>query len=201
MRLIDELKYRKKLFKERFKQILKEQNREDKFNKIRNSYDGSLFLLEGTKEQIDNLVFDINPITGEKRFAIPEDIIFRIDYTNVDFDNAYIRGMDFTGMQNVYINPQTVFKNDLRDCILNGVYIIGPCDDAYITRTNFTNSIGALVDPSTVYDNDVRGTILTDAVVVDNFSNAKMGDTVLDGASIITQEEKELIYGFPKIKE
>ena len=201
MRLIDELKYRKKLFKERFKQILKEQNREDKFNKIRNSYDGSLFLLEGTKEQIDNLVFDINPITGEKRFAIPEDIIFRIDYTNVDFDNAYIRGMDFTGMQNVYINPQTVFKNDLRDCILNGVYIIGPCDDAYITRTNFTNSIGALVDPSTVYDNDVRGTILTDAVVVDNFSNAKMGDTVLDGASIITQEEKEILDGFCKIKE
>ena len=201
MRLIDELKYRKKIFKERFSQRLKEQNREDKFNKIRNSYDGSLFLLEGTKEQIDNLVFDINPITGEKRFAIPEDIIFRIDYTNVDFDNAYIRGMDFTGMQNVYINPQTVFKNDLRDCILNGVYIIGPCDDAYITRTNFTNSIGALVDPSTVYDNDVRGTILTDAVVVDNFSNAKMGDTVLDGASIITQEEKEILDGFCKIKE
>lgn len=201
MGLIVELIYRKMLLKEGIGKVLREQKREDKFNMIRNSSKEGLFLFEGANEQIDALVFDINPITGEKRFAIPEDIIFRIDYTNVDFDNACIRGMDFTGMKNVYINPQTIFKKDLRDCILNGVYIIGRLDDAYITRTDFRNSFGALVDPETVYDNDLRGTILTDAIVVNNFEDAKMGDTVFEGATIISKEEKEMIYGFGKIKE
>lgn len=198
---IQDLKYRKKKFKKEFNSVLRRERREQIFNKIRNSDEEGFFLLEGDSKRLDNILFDINPITGEKRLDIPDDIIYRIDYSNVFFDNLNARGINFTGMLNVCLNPQTIFNKDMRDCILFGVHIVGRLDDVYITRTNFKGSTGVLIDPQTIYDKDLSGTILTDAIVVNNFEGVKLNNTSMDDVYLITPGDKKMIYGFQKIKE
>ncbi len=200
-RIITDLKYRRKIFKQEFSKTLREQKREDLFNKIRDSKQEGFFMLQGNSDKIDSILFDINPITGEKKLDIPEDVMYRIDYSNVDFDNVYARGMNFTGMLNVCINPETVFCKDMRDCVLYGVYIVGRFDGVYITRTNFTGSTGALIDPQTIYDKDLRGTILTDSIVVNDFEGVKIDNMSMQDVYLITPNDKKMIYGFQKIKE
>ena len=191
---IIDLKYKKKILKEKYKEKLRNRDREYVFKQIR-KYKG-----KDTIFQIDkpDLLFEINEISGEKKIDIPEDIKYRIDYSNVFFDDVNISKYDFSGMKNVCINPQTVFNKDMRGCILDNVCITGSFDDVYITRTNFTNSIGALVNPQTIYDKDARGTIFTDALVIDNFDGVKESNTVYDGMIIMTEENLESLSSLKK---
>lgn len=198
---IKNLKYRKKIFKTEYIKVMREKRRKALFDKIRKCEKDAFFLLEGNPLVLDTFLFDINPITGEKKLDIPDDIIYRIDYTNVDFDNISARGIDFTGMLNVHINPQTTFNKDMRDCVLYGTYITGRFDDVYIARTNFTGCEGALIDPRTIYDKNLNGTILTDAIVVTEFDGVKTNNMSIEAAYLITKEQKDMIYGFQKIKE
>jgi len=174
-----DLKYKKKLLEEKNKNELRNKRRNSLFNRIRvNS--NKLFHVNNT-----DILFDINEISGAKTLDIPIDVITKIDYSNVNFDNVYIRGINFKGMKNVVINPQTINKKDLRDTILYGVTIIGSLDDTYITRADFTGSRGAFLDPTRVYDKDISGTNLSDVVVVNNFKDVKIDDTIFGNDEMI----------------
>lgn len=194
------LQNKKKNFIETYHNKKRELARRDVFNKIRKYNGSSLVQIVRSKAALDMILFKVNSITGEKVLDIPEDIIYRLDYSNVDFDNANIKGINFTGMYNVYINPQTTFNKDMRGTVLFGTYITGRFDDVYITHADFRGSEGVLIDPTTIYDNDLRYTILADAIVVDDFDGAKTEGMNKEGAYIITREEKEMIYGFQKNK-
>ena len=187
-RIINNLKYKKKVLIETYKENNRILNREYIFKKIR----------EGNNEVYQvintNLLFKINEVSGKKEIDIPNDIKFKIDYSNVNFRNVNIKDYDFTNMRNVYINPQEVFNKDLRNCTLDGVHITGSFDDVYITNTNFTNSVGASINPQKVYNKDLTGTILTDSIVVDNFEDVKIKNTIFTNCNLISIQDKEKIY-------
>ncbi len=90
----------------------------------------------------------------------------KIDFSNVSFDNVDIRGMDFTELKGVKINPQTVYDQNLSRCKFSGVEFIGPFDGVHLYETNFTGSKGAKVDLQTVYYDDLSICNLTDAEVM-----------------------------------
>lgn len=190
----NDLNYKRKIFVKKFKETLRESEREYVFNQIRFSHESNiLYQIVKTK-----LLFKVNEVTGVKELDIPEDIKYKLDYSNVSFKDVSIKDYDFTGMKNVYINPQEVFKKDMRGCILNGVYITGSLDDTYITRTDFTNSIGAIIDPQTIYEKDLRETKLTSALIINDFDDVKISRTIFDGVSVIDRNDEKTINGFVK---
>ena len=46
--------------------------------------------------------------TPSKIFALPKDILSKIDFTNVSFDNFVARNYDFSNLYGVSLNPQTI---------------------------------------------------------------------------------------------
>ena len=194
------LQNKKKDFIEVYNNKKRDLARKDIFNKIRRYNGPGLVQIVKSSKALDMVLFETNAVTGEKKLDIPEDIIYRLDYSNVDFDNANIRGINFTGMYNVHINPQTIFNKDMRGTVLFGTYIIGRFDDVYITHADFRGSEGVLIDPQTIYDRDLRCANLADAIVVDDFHDIKTEGMNKEGAYFITRKEKEMIYGFQKNK-
>lgn len=170
------------------------------FNLIRN-YDGDELLeLSGPVDLIECMLFDINKYTGVKEIDIPKDIICRLDYSNISFDNASVKDFDFTGMQGVCINPQTVFNKNLRNTILNGVSITGSLDDVYIPGTNFVGSIGALINPQEVYDKNLSRTIIADCIIVNDFDGVKLKDTeIYDTAMVLEKDDYEKVKEMKKV--
>lgn len=78
------------------------------------------------KQYIEEILFNID--TDEngnlaKRFALPVDLMKKINFEEINFDNFDARGFDFTGFYGITINPQTVYKKDLSFANLNGVII------------------------------------------------------------------------------
>ena len=171
-------------------------NREAMFNLIRNYEEDALIRIEGPSELIELLLFDINKYTGIKEINIPDDIIYRLDYTDVSFDNACVKDFDFTGMYGVSINPQTVFNKNLRNTILNGVSITGSLDDVYIPGTNFVGSVGALINPQEVYDKDLSRAVIADCIVVNDFDGVKLRDTIIYDTTMIMEK-----CDYEKVKE
>ena len=183
------IKYKKRIFLENMKKDIRDLERDYVFNQIRFDYQSDvLYQIVKTK-----LLFKIDEISGRKELDVPEDIKYKLDYSNVSFKDVDIKDYDFTNMENVYINPQEIFKKDMRGCILNGVSITGNLDDVYITRTDFTNSIGAIIDPQTIYENDLRETKLTNTLVINDFNDVKISRTIFDGADIIDRDKKDYI--------
>lgn len=198
---IDELRHMKRLFKKGFKEELRRSRREDIFTQIREVKKEGYITIDESEEWLDSVLFDVNPISGEKKLDIPEDIIHRLNYSNVSFDKANVKGIDFSRMYGVYINPQTVHKNDLRNTVLYGVTITGPLDDAYITGANFIGSKGALINPQTIYDKDLRRTIIGDVIVVNEFKDVKLNDDTMffDTTTFITKEQYEELEEMKKV--
>ena len=190
---IEDLKYRKKILEKELKKKKREDKRQVLFDRIRAcSYD-KLFIVRNP-----DILFIINEITDEKILDVPEDVKTKIDYSNVSFEKAYIKGVNFSGMQNVRINPQLLSKQDMRDTILNGVLITGSLDDVYITRADFTGSSGAFLYPTRAYNKDLRGTNLTDVIVVNDFKDVLVENTIIDREMLLkadtTVELESILY-------
>ena len=87
-----------------------------------------------------------------KYFAIPFDLLKKIDFSNIDFTNFNAQGFDFNGLYNVKLNPQTIWKKNLMGAKLNGVEFIGSFDDVTLNKmnsgyvTDFTGSKVAIID-------------------------------------------------------
>ena len=82
-----------------------------------------------------------------KKFALPREILMKIDFSNVSFDNFNVEGVDFTGLYNVKLNPQFLYKKSIYNTKLNGVTFIGSFDETEIRYADFTGSIGAHINP------------------------------------------------------
>lgn len=82
-----------------------------------------------------------------KTFALPEDTNAKIDFDGVNFNELYIKSMDFSGCNNMHLNPQTMYCKDLRLCKFKDVTFTGPFDGALIYGADFTGSYGAVINP------------------------------------------------------
>ena len=92
-----------------------------------------------------------------KYFALPNEILKKIDFSNIDFTNFNAKGFNFNGLYNVKLNPQTIWKKDLTGAKLNGVEFIGSFDDVTLNElnsgyvTDFRGSKGAVIDVSKIH--------------------------------------------------
>lgn len=86
-----------------------------------------------------------------KKFALPNEILRKIDFSNVSFDNFDAKGYDFTGLHLVNLNPQKVYNKNFENSILSGVCFTDSFDGCKIGETDFTGSIGAKIDPDKIY--------------------------------------------------
>ena len=82
-----------------------------------------------------------------KQFALPREILEKIDFSNVCFDNFNVTKFDFTGLHNININPQRVFAKDFSDSKLFGVNFTESFDGCRIGNTDFTGNIGVRINP------------------------------------------------------
>ena len=87
---------------------------------------------------LESLLFKyLNDERTEKTFALPFEILTRIDFTGISFDDFNCEGIDFSKLHNVTIKPSNVFKKSLKNAILIGVNIDGSLDDINIEGAIF----------------------------------------------------------------
>ena len=117
-----------------------------------------------------------------KKFAIPERLLKKIDFSNVSFDNVDIRGMDFTELKGVKINPQTVYDQNLSRCKFSGVEFIGPFDGIYLYETDFTGSKGAKIKPQKFLRKELIGCTLSGVEFIGPFDGTYLRETDFTGS-------------------
>ncbi len=105
----------------------------------------------------ENLIKSHSFIRGEREykvigrtFAFNKDILKKIDFSNVIFDNFNAEGYDFSGLFNVKIDPQKLYNKSLSHAILDGVTFIGSFNDVIIDHANFKGSKGAYINPNSL---------------------------------------------------
>ena len=67
-----------------------------------------------------------------KTFAFPLELMKKIDFEGISFENFFAYGFDFTEFKGVSLDPQKVYDKDLSYANLNGVTIINTFDDVIL---------------------------------------------------------------------
>lgn len=80
---------------------------------------------------------------GKKIFALPKEILKKIDFSNVSFDDFDAINYDFSDLHGVKLNPEGM---NLAYATLKGVEFIGGFDNSIIVGANFAGSKGAYLD-------------------------------------------------------
>ena len=94
-----------------------------------------------------------------KTFALPDDVLKKIDFSEVSFDNFYISDKsiessgafikkynDFSEFYGVKINPQKLYRDSLLYCKFRGVEFTAPFEGADFMYADFTGSKNAIID-------------------------------------------------------
>lgn len=140
-------------------------------------YHGEPILLPLDSHILKQLIFDTVLPSKCKEFSSSlKNVLNKIDFSNVSFENVYLRLCNFQGLKGVRINPQVVYRKDLSRCNFNGVTFIGSFDDVICTDSNFNGSIGAVINPQKLFLNNLRNTKLVgvkfigkfDGVIIEN---------------------------------
>lgn len=118
----------------------------------------------------------------DNSFAIPFDLVKKLDLSNFSFDNVNIRYLDFRGSKGVVINPGKVFNKDLSYCILEGAKIEGTFDDTAIYYTNFKGTNGIEINPQKVKGKNIAGCVLTDTTITGSLDDVFIRGTVFTGS-------------------
>lgn len=90
--------------------------------------DGKARRLNVQSELAEEILFNIDE-NGMKTFAFPLDLMKKVNYEGISFDNFFAYGFDFTGFKGISLDPQKVYDKDLSYANLNGVTIINTFDD------------------------------------------------------------------------
>jgi len=145
--------------------------------------------LQGNKNQIEQILFERLRKEG-KVFALPEDILKRIDFSNISFKQFRAEGVCFDEFYGIILDPQQLYEKDLRGASLKGVTIRSNMKDPFanckIRGTNFTGCKNAVIDPQTIFENDFSYTNLCDTTIqsksTDAFQNSRLYITSFRGS-------------------
>lgn len=125
------------------------------------------------KKVSQNLLFDgysLDYIDEYYVFAYESELMKKIDFTGISFDKFMANNIDFTGFYGVALNPETLYKQEIIDCKLNGVKIIGSLDRCKCANADFTGSIGGVMS-KTHYDELKENNNLTDVQIIDEYGD------------------------------
>ena len=87
------------------------------------------------------LLFEREIYEGNKFAESLNNILTKINYSNVNFCRFNASRFDFSSYTGIKINPQTIYKRLLNESICAGVEFIGPFDGVNTKDTYFDNSI------------------------------------------------------------
>lgn len=105
-----------------------------------NKINGEPRIINLRSEFVEELLFNTDEF-GMKTFAFPIELMKKVDFTGISFDDFFAFGFDFTGFKGISLDPQKVFDKDLSFANLNGVTIINTFDDVKYEGTNFEGMI------------------------------------------------------------
>ena len=92
------------------------------------NYVGNSAKIKLNNKTVEEILFNVDEI-GMKTFAFPIELMKKINFEGISFDNFFAFGFDFTGFKGISIDPQKVFDKNLSYANLNGVTIINTFDD------------------------------------------------------------------------
>ncbi len=113
---------------------------------------------------------------------IPMDILEKIDFSNFSFEDFNTNGFDFSKLQNVNINPQTLYEKSLYNCVCQGVTFVGNFDEVSVQYVCFEGSKGAIINPQTVLWKTLFRTICTDVEFIGSFDDVAVDYTNFTGS-------------------
>ena len=77
---------------------------------------------------------------GYKAFALPIDILEKIDFTDIDFEGFKASGYDFSKLHNVNIDVEKVYNKDLSNSNLSGVDLFGDFSEVDLANADISNA-------------------------------------------------------------
>jgi len=150
-------------------------------------------LLPFDTDSLEILLFDRIP-EGGKRFAFyMEDIIKKIDLSNICFDNFNAYGFDFTPYKGIKINPWKLHNKSLYNAKCGGVRFIEVFDGVNVRGADFTGSKQAYINPQTIYDKTLFQTRCADVVFMGPFDGCNIEGTNFEG-SMCAEINPQTIY-------
>ena len=125
------------------------------------------------KDVLERILFNYFE-DGSKTFSTEvEEVLTKINFRNVSFQDFDCRHFDFTGLYGVKLYPTLVFEKSIEDATLNGVYLFGGYNDVCIKRADFTGAEGLrCIDPQEIHGHDLSGCTLKGVAFVGSFKNA-----------------------------
>ena len=118
----------------------------------------------------------------DNSFAIPFDLVKKLDLSNFSFNGVNVRFLNFKGSTGVKINPQKVDNKDLSYCVLEGAEIKGSFDDTIIYYTNFKGTKGIKINPQKIRGKNLAGCVLTDTTLTGSFDGVNIRGTEFNGS-------------------
>ena len=76
------------------------------------NYVGNSAKIKLNNKTVEEILFNVDEI-GMKTFAFPIELMKKINFEGISFDNFFAFGFDFTGFKGVSLDPQKVFDRDL----------------------------------------------------------------------------------------
>lgn len=100
------------------------------------NFDGESAKLRVRSDIAEAILFNVNE-EGIKVFALPEELMKKVNFEGISFDGFLAFGFDFSEFKGVSLDPQKVYDADLRYANLNGVTITNTFDDVLLDGVNF----------------------------------------------------------------
>lgn len=144
-------------------------------------------------ETLEELLFDTVEKSGQKLrlFALPIEILKKIDYEGISFKDVCIEYVDFTEFKNVTINLDEIYNKSLYHTKLSGVNIKGSFVNANIEYADFTECSVELI-PQIVLNKSLKGAVLDGVTFTGAFDN-----TIISGADF--RNSKNAIINVDKL--
>ena len=99
-----------------------------------NKINGEPRIINLRSEFVEELLFNTDEF-GMKTFAFPIELMKKVDFRGISFDNFFAYGFDFSLFKGISIDPQKVFDKDLSYANLNGVIITNTFDGVTVNGT------------------------------------------------------------------
>ncbi len=137
-----------------------EEKKQLKIEKIRkyllrrlSHFKGVIKLDDFTEQELDEILFNYRTIGKKeaKSFALPIEVLRKIDMSNVSFKDFYARGVDFSELTGVRIDPNQIYDRYYCDVNFSGVKFLDEVSSAFLEGCKFAGSENAVIGDDVRY--------------------------------------------------
>ena len=167
------------------------------------NYKGEPIKLDLPSEILESILF-FKDLDGRKGFnlLLAHQILKKINFEGISFDNFDCQSIDFRGLKGIVINPQKIYEKNLKGAILEGVTIhIDNYQDFYGVAISGANFKGAKLDrkglipinPQMIANKNLRRCVLDGVLFTGPFDDAKVLYANFSGSKDATIDVSKII--------